>query len=220
MVKYISVITKRRYKNVTIHTREVYQRYKAEGICTLCGKNPAIPGQAKCPKCREAFHRYQKKAHDKRRSSGACMDCGLPIQGSNYYCPDCIARRNTYRDQRLAQRKKDNLCIDCGKAIAKDKQVRCEQCLLVRRTKASEWREKGFRGLAKERDGHKCQICDSAQKLVVHHINDDGHTISQNPNDGLDNLITLCRKCHSSLTQLSHTNHVDVAYKLLSIFVR
>jgi len=48
------------------------------------------------------------------------------------------------------------------------------------------------RKLALERDGNKCNICDSNEKLVVHHI----ISFKENKSHELDNLIVLCQKCH------------------------
>jgi 5-methylcytosine-specific restriction endonuclease McrA len=50
-----------------------------------------------------------------------------------------------------------------------------------------------LRGLARQRDGHRCRRCGSSVGLEVHHVwaIDRGGA----PFD-LDNLITLCRLCH------------------------
>lgn len=53
-------------------------------------------------------------------------------------------------------------------------------------------REKCF-----ERDGYKCVRCGSTKQLVPHHKDGSGQT--DNPNHDLDNLETLCRKCHMAL---------------------
>lgn len=45
-----------------------------------------------------------------------------------------------------------------------------------------------------ERDGHKCVDCSKTERLTVHHI--DGSGKSNNPNNDMDNLITLCISCH------------------------
>lgn len=42
-----------------------------------------------------------------------------------------------------------------------------------------------------ERDGHKCQMCESTDHLCVHHIN------YEKSNCDKSNLITLCQKCHN-----------------------
>ena len=46
----------------------------------------------------------------------------------------------------------------------------------------------------KDRDGWKCRVCGSIEKLNAHHL----LSVRENPNLALDvnNGITLCRKCH------------------------
>jgi 5-methylcytosine-specific restriction endonuclease McrA len=51
------------------------------------------------------------------------------------------------------------------------------------------------RALARERDGQRCARCPSTTNLSVHHIvslEDGGEAFA------LNNLITLCRSCHSA----------------------
>lgn len=43
-----------------------------------------------------------------------------------------------------------------------------------------------------ERDGWRCQICGSIQRLQVHHLKFRSHSGS----DVKQNLITLCAECH------------------------
>ena len=52
----------------------------------------------------------------------------------------------------------------------------------------------GNRQACYERDGHKCTKCGSINNLVPHHIDFSGQ--SENPNHSLENLTTLCKKCH------------------------
>lgn len=53
------------------------------------------------------------------------------------------------------------------------------------------WRK--VRAEALDRDGHLCQHCNAAHDLVVHHLVEVSTGID--PLD-LDNLQTLCRRCH------------------------
>jgi 5-methylcytosine-specific restriction endonuclease McrA len=46
-----------------------------------------------------------------------------------------------------------------------------------------------------ERDKHKCVKCGSTHYLGVHHKDESGK--SDNPNNDIDNLITLCAACHA-----------------------
>ncbi|WP_255171265.1 HNH endonuclease [Natrononativus amylolyticus] len=41
--------------------------------------------------------------------------------------------------------------------------------------------------------GEECIECDATSKIVVHHINGD------RTNDSLDNLVPMCRSCHTSV---------------------
>lgn len=47
------------------------------------------------------------------------------------------------------------------------------------------------RQLVRERDGNRCQSCGSTEHLCVHHRD------FEKTNHDLDNLILLCRKCHT-----------------------
>jgi len=75
---------------------------------------------------------------------------------------------------------------------------------------------------AKKRDKHKCMLCDSKNDLVVHHKRplrtfDKTKTSWWKEANKLNNLITLCRSCHSkihtgkSLEELDPDNHAGVA---------
>jgi 5-methylcytosine-specific restriction endonuclease McrA len=45
----------------------------------------------------------------------------------------------------------------------------------------------------KERDAYKCTSCKAENNLLIHHID-------HNPqNNEVDNLVTLCRSCHTRL---------------------
>ena len=49
-----------------------------------------------------------------------------------------------------------------------------------------------------KRDNWSCQQCGSKEDLTIHHIDGQGRN-SKNKNNSLDNLITLCRKCHGRI---------------------
>ena len=55
-----------------------------------------------------------------------------------------------------------------------------------------------------ERDNYKCQVCDSNLKLQVHHKK----TLREAPelSHNMDNLMTLCIKCHFKLHRGKHGN--------------
>ena len=51
-----------------------------------------------------------------------------------------------------------------------------------------------------ERDEYTCTMCGAKKDLVVHHIDCSGQT--DEPNNDVDNLTTLCRRCHINLHKL------------------
>lgn len=48
-----------------------------------------------------------------------------------------------------------------------------------------------------KRDGYQCTMCGATTDLVIHHK--DGSGATDNPNNDMTNLVTLCAKCHSTL---------------------
>jgi predicted HNH restriction endonuclease len=57
----------------------------------------------------------------------------------------------------------------------------------------------GKKNEALKRDGYACRLCGSKQMILVHHIDKTGRSVENNHNNNLDNLITLCRKCHINI---------------------
>lgn len=52
---------------------------------------------------------------------------------------------------------------------------------------------KKLREKVKLRDGYKCKTCPECENLTVHHV--DGNRY----NNQMDNLITLCERCHRKI---------------------
>lgn len=53
----------------------------------------------------------------------------------------------------------------------------------------------GNRELALQRDNYQCSRCGTSEQLTVHHKDGSGRGSDTHNND-LENLVTLCRKCH------------------------
>lgn len=49
-----------------------------------------------------------------------------------------------------------------------------------------------------ERDNWQCLICGSKENLTIDHIDGNGRH-SKKPNNDINNLRTLCRKCHGRI---------------------
>jgi len=59
-----------------------------------------------------------------------------------------------------------------------------------------------------ERDNHKCKLCDSGKHICVHHL-----SYENLYNERLEDLITLCRKCHYIIhKQNPYVNYQSYVY--------
>jgi len=92
------------------------------------------------------------------------------------------------------------LCCSCGyRWRGRDpsdriRRARCPRCgsfSVYPGTATEDWYEISDR--IRKRDGYKCAICGSKKELEVHHI----VPLSKGGTSREDNLITLCRRCHS-----------------------
>ncbi len=61
-------------------------------------------------------------------------------------------------------------------------------------------KEYNLRNAVLLRDKNQCRWCDEANNLIVHHLNHGKSTVDQ--------LITLCRKCHNRIHLIEKT-HID-----------
>ncbi|MGH3084700.1 MAG: HNH endonuclease [Gaiellaceae bacterium] len=68
---------------------------------------------------------------------------------------------------------------------------RCPRCQRSgsSRPELDAYRWKKLRRIVRARDGNRCRNCGATEKLRVHHI------VRGGP-DRMDNLVTLCSRCH------------------------
>ena len=79
-----------------------YERRKAEGVCTWCGRRPAEDGRVMCRACRERLREYyrakRKKLWERRKAEGVCPRCGGPRDTpGRIICRMCRAFSVKYR---------------------------------------------------------------------------------------------------------------------------
>ena len=168
--------------------------------CIVCNVyfKPNIGMQKVCDSCRPEYKRQQnitalKKLREKQGKMPVgtilqCVTCGVDFSykaGPQKKCPSCqkqhqIARINKWlqsdkeRLKQYTKKAKDNYFFD------------------------------GNREKALQRDNYTCQHCQTSENLQVHHIDGKGTTTPRDQrNNALDNLITLCRSCH---TKEHHSN--------------
>jgi len=162
--------------------------------CAMCGSTyePTGSSQKVCKTCSSEYRRQQNIEHLRklREAEGAvptgtmllCSDCGDDFvykSGPQHRCHDC---QNTHKVKRIHE------------WLASD-----QERLKKYTTKAKDnYNFSGNRAVAMERDKHTCQHCGCQNDLHVHHIDGNGVTTpKESRNNALDNLITLCRGCHT-----------------------
>lgn len=144
-----------------------------------------------------------------------CKNCGEKFYVTKHkietakFCSQSCYLSNRWPESRYIKR----YCLICNtafKCFASDHQTTCgEICRIKRKSEANrganshlwrggkmapyngEWRSK--RKEALRRDGYKCTICNSVDRVQVHHIIPYRYSKSHD----LSNLTSLCRSCHS-----------------------
>lgn len=186
----------------SVKTQQKYWNLVSQGVCVQCHQAPARPDRVCCESCAETASRKEKRRRDRLRTQGLCASCGKtnPLPGQ-VHCKICAEMFRISSNERYHLLKAQGLCAQCGKVQAVLGKVLCKTCA---RAFAKRERLRKFDGNhrhAVERDGGMCRLCGHTARLCVHHIDGQGDT-SPDPNHSLDNLITLCRFCHGSLTRL------------------
>lgn len=168
-----------------------------------------------------------------------CLHCGnefLVHEGGNIarkYCGDeCTLAVKADRALRKSEaRRTTKQCPECGKAFMPGKYTAHKQtyCSLECRMKAKRKQQyaigsdhskirnaykydfKKIRPQVLERDGNKCVICGSADKLHAHHWDNSGGT--EQANNDLSNLATMCDICHYAIHNITLAK-IDGEWKL------
>ena len=123
---------KRQTENMTPEEREKrkaqckarYQKKKAAGLCTMCGKVPPTPGRTYCAKCAEQRKKYHytpdpetvekykassrasgKARYERRKAAGLCTRCGKPAVPGKTHCEDCLRKMRENMRRRREERK-------------------------------------------------------------------------------------------------------------------
>ena len=126
--------------------RRVAEARRAEGICTSCGKAPAVaaPGRVTCEPCLE-----QRRADDRARYA-AGKAAGKPYGGAN---PDTKRRAARARHKRRKKAwRAAGLCVNCGKPPEVEGAASCDSCKEKRRAR-------GRRKYAERRAAGLCTKC-------------------------------------------------------------
>lgn len=118
-----------------------------------------------------------------------CEKCDNNARGKSVLCSKCYSRDYRKRKPEVAReyRRKNK-----GKMMAR----------MIETNNKTHYGGKRF--IVLDRDNWECQYCGMIQEqcmvlfgrsLTIHHIDRNGRG-SDNPNNDLDNLVTLCFRCH------------------------
>ena len=159
----------------------------------------------------------------RKRTTVTCKYCGkveevqLCRAGYYVYCSKkclSLATKGNKRPEMAGElnpsynpeRHEKHYCVECGAELKFYKSILCHSCAFSLERNPN-WRNgssfepyplgwnKTFKEQIRYRDGYKCQICgmpeiENGRNLNVHHIDYNKSNLS------LDNLISLCCKCH------------------------
>ena len=91
-----------------------YRRWKAAGICRICGRVPArAPGKYHCEQCLADKALRAKLL----RQARLCLACKAPT-GGPAHCAECRDRRQARQRANRRLLRERGLCRECGKAAA------------------------------------------------------------------------------------------------------
>lgn len=99
--------------------RNAYRRARTKvfadaGLCTVCGKHPALPGRKRCAECAHASSERNKRAYKtraaqtkelyyQRKESGLCVRCGAPAVKRRTMCQYHLDLEKQRRAERKAR---------------------------------------------------------------------------------------------------------------------
>jgi hypothetical protein len=177
-------------------------------ICTACNKNCVAPGKTICQSCLDQGSVWAKNRRKERSYAFLCSECGEPLKTTKYKtCAKCRAIFRERKHNLYLEHVALGICPTCSKPHEPDSlsRVYCTKCYIKGRIKRiarmSHNRYGGHLEEVIERD-KGCVVCgrpweengENSMQVVCHHIDD--NATHNNP----DNLVMLCRNCHTAIT--------------------
>jgi len=167
--------------------------------CTVCGTEYTPTGsvQKVCVVCKPIY-RQQRNIEALRKMR---QNQGITPKGSVLNCPECsedfVYKSGPQHRCQQCQRKAEVRKIHEWLASDKDRLKKYSK-------KASDnYYFGGNRDAALKRDNYTCQHCGTQDDLQVHHKDGKGTTTpKEHRNHAIENLLTLCRGCHTRVHSL------------------
>ena len=116
------------------------------GLCSKCGRNPAVDGRSVCEGCGEARRALDRRRYSARKAASVCVRCAEPAIGGSSRCARHAAleaervspkRKNATSRKRYVRRRAKRICVDCGAFAAGA--ARCPACASRSNTRAPAW---------------------------------------------------------------------------------
>lgn len=168
------------------------KRLSIEYWCTTCGLfNYAISSCCNKPDPELIIYTNSNDAIAYREQ---CMNCGklLPTKAKSQKGIDSYKLKN-YNEYKANERLEAiTELYNFYKDLKKNNRFFVYEKHYLQYLKSDEWKAKRLEVL--KRDNSKCQICSSSEQLDIHH-----KTYENFRNENLDDLQTVCRKCHKEL---------------------
>jgi len=153
-------------------------------------------------KCREQNKWELKKKPLEERTCPICEVVFMPTTGKQVCCSSKCGFRKIYLENpdKHKQRAKEWRQNNPERARENDrikKEHNKERYRQYEIDSHDKLRFGGNRQKALERDGYKCVVCGEVEGIGVHHKDFSGQ--GDNPNNELDNLMTVCKPCHTEI---------------------
>lgn len=120
--------------------------------------------------------------------------CGKPARSKKGYCAECALERKRQSRRKFHARHREAVLEERRAKYAANAAVRAQVNRATERAR--------FNGLRIDRlklDKYTCQQCGSRKQLVVHHHDNSQKRNRRDPKSTINDLLTLCRKCHINL---------------------
>lgn len=166
-----------------MNCKKGYEKRKAAGICTACGKTRDGNGN-KCAACEAMQAKRNRIQYARRRpmveqwrASGVCTACGKrKAKPKKSCCAKCILSAKTSRNKRVAR----GLCSSCGGIDLVTKRL-CRSCVNRQRLLGMSIRDEVFAAYG----GYRCVCCGETMRefLQIDHI--DGNGASMRKEQGI-----------------------------------
>jgi hypothetical protein len=160
-------------------------------ICENCGKTTERNSnrQRLCPDCRPKIYRVRATICERRRRK----ELGDAYRAYNRQIkakPENREKQHKRQHDRWLKLKSDPVIM----AKRHEKQIGYNDRALNKRDFGGNWYK------VYDRDGGKCQVCNSPEKLCVHHKDGKGTGFPrERKNNSMENLVLLCNSCHMKI---------------------